>query len=257
MVNARSQFRQKLRELEQAGGAGGDFELLLAAVARSMSRAQVEEIVFRDEALEVLCSVNNFAGIGQPEAAPRGGRAGAGGAGVVRDRWAIVSAAATELPGRQDRRMMSALNPREQRLIVLAGILVTVAVMYIYVLEPRYQRLDMLRSQVPALNQDLQWMQQQLSANRELMGGTGQPVADRPPLLTVIEQTASQAGLRQQISRMAPAEEGRVRVWFDGVPFDPWLRWLDSVRRQNISVHAANIVRDEQGKVDVRLTVSG
>ncbi len=61
VVNARSQFRQKLLELEQAGGAGGDFQALLAAVARAVDGAGIEELVFRDESLEVLCSVNNFA----------------------------------------------------------------------------------------------------------------------------------------------------------------------------------------------------
>ncbi len=152
---------------------------------------------------------------------------------------------------------MGGLNSRERRLLVLAGLLIIGMSVYVLVLEPAYSRLDMLRAQVPAMQQDLDWMRAQVAANRALLAGPKNTETRDTPLLTVIEQTASQAGLRQQISRMAPAEEGRVRVWFDDVYFDPWLRWLEAIRREQISVHAVNIVGDKQGRVDIRLTVAG
>ena len=152
---------------------------------------------------------------------------------------------------------MGGLNSRERRLLLLAGLLIFAMSVYVLVLEPAYRRLDMLRVQVPAMQQDLDWMQEQVAANSALLAGPKNAETRNTPLLTVIEQTASQAGLRQQISRMAPAEEGRVRVWFDDVYFDPWLRWLEAVRREQISVHAVNIVGDKQGMVDIRLTVAG
>ncbi len=152
---------------------------------------------------------------------------------------------------------MGGLNSRERRLLLLAGLLILGMSVYVLVLEPAYRRLDMLRVQVPAMQQDLDWMRAQVAANSALLAGPKNTETRNTPLLTVIEQTASQAGLRQQISRMAPAEEGRVRVWFDDVYFDPWLRWLEAVRREQISVHAVNIVGDKQGMVDIRLTVAG
>ncbi len=152
---------------------------------------------------------------------------------------------------------MGGLNPRERQLVFAAGFMLVAVVVYVFFLEPGYRRLEMLRGQVPALQEDLVWMRSQVEVHRDLTGAVGADAAPRPPLLTVIEQTANQAGLRQQISRMAPAEEGRVRVWFDDVYFDPWLRWLESIRRQRVSVFAVNIVRDKQGKVDIRLTVAG
>ncbi|KAA3624531.1 MAG: hypothetical protein DWQ08_10295, partial [Proteobacteria bacterium] len=63
VVNARSQFRQKLVEALQGANASDDFQSLLAAVAPAVSgsRVSLEEVSFREEMLEVLCVVRNFA----------------------------------------------------------------------------------------------------------------------------------------------------------------------------------------------------
>lgn len=151
---------------------------------------------------------------------------------------------------------LRSLSSRERMLLALGLIALAATIIYVAVLEPRYQRLRMLRAQVPAQQADLAWMQEQvrrygpLLARQESAEGL-----QRLPLLTIVEQTSTRAGLRANITRMQPADQGSVRVWFDDVPFDPWLLWLDSLGRQKISVSAVNIDRADEGKVNVRLTL--
>lgn len=150
----------------------------------------------------------------------------------------------------------SSLSQRERTLLSL-GIFVSVGiVLYIQVLEPRYQRLSMLRAQVPAQHEDLAWMQTQIRAFQPILNQRRQN-SDSPklPLLTIIEKTATQAGLRGNISRMQPAENNQVRVWFDGVFFDPWLRWLETLKKQDVHVSAATVNKTKDRRVNIRVTL--
>ncbi len=63
IVNARSQFRQKLAELSRGSNGGGEFQRLLVAVVPAMRSkdTSLEEVSFRDETLEIVCAVRNFA----------------------------------------------------------------------------------------------------------------------------------------------------------------------------------------------------
>lgn len=147
------------------------------------------------------------------------------------------------------------LSPRERGLIVFGGIVVAASLIYVSVLEPRYQRLQQLRSQVSAQQADLDWMRARIEQHRALLSARETPGAERPPLLTVVEQTTTEAGLRAGITRMQPAEQGQVRVWFDNVPFDRWLRWVDSLGALRIGVVAVTVDRADDGRVNVRLTL--
>lgn len=145
---------------------------------------------------------------------------------------------------------------RRERSLLLAGIVLVLAVAgYVLVLEPRYQRLYQLRAQVPALQADLSWMKAQVRGHQDLFQQRGAEAGERPPLLTVLERSVTEAGLRDRMTRMQPAEQGQVRVWFDDVAFDAWLRWLGTLGGFGITVTAVNVDRGDPGRVDVRLTV--
>lgn len=148
------------------------------------------------------------------------------------------------------------LNPRE-RLLFGWGLFALIAtILYIFILEPRYQRLSVLRLQVPTKQSDLAWMQAQVESNAALKTGVRNTAsAQRLPLLTIVETTSTKSGLRRNITRMQPAQNGAVRVWFNEVQFNPWINWLDVLRNQGVSVDAASISRESEGVVNIRVTL--
>lgn len=147
------------------------------------------------------------------------------------------------------------LNARERWAV--GGGAAAVALLFLYALawEPWQRSLDRLRTGVPAKQATLQWMRAQavvlkpLSARKPATGSAA-------PLLTVIEQSAQQAKLREAIQRMQPGEnDNEVKVWFGEVSFDDWLRWLESLRPQGIEITSAQITRGKDSKVTARATL--
>ena len=151
---------------------------------------------------------------------------------------------------------LRSLNPRERLLLFVGATAVLLSVLYVAVIEPGYQRLNMLRSQVPAKMADIAWMEEQIRRYGPILSQQGAVNQDtRRPLLTVVEQTATRVGLRQNITRMQPAEQGSVRIWFDDVGFESWLLWVEELREQSVLVTVVTIERTDPGKVNIRLTL--
>ncbi len=62
MVNAKSQFRQKIAKLESGEQADSTFQslLVLLAPAINASRSELQEINFRENGIELSCAVTKF-----------------------------------------------------------------------------------------------------------------------------------------------------------------------------------------------------
>lgn len=148
------------------------------------------------------------------------------------------------------------LSARERSLVRFGSAAVAAMLFYLLVWEPKVQELRRLRMEVPQLRATLAWMQEEIRQAEPLIRRGKQPEKGGGPLLTVIEQAAQRTGVREAIQRMQPAEGGQVKVWFQDVAADDWLRWLDNLARQKVGVAAATITRSGEGLVSVRVTVS-
>ena len=148
------------------------------------------------------------------------------------------------------------LHSRERLLLCWGFFSLVATLLYVSILEPRYQRLSVLRLQVPIKQQDLAWMKSQVKLNAGLLHGQSQKtVKERLPLLTIVEKTATSSKLREHIARMQPAQNGAVRVWFNDVQFNTWISWLEVLRKQGIAVDTASISREGDGTASVRITL--
>jgi general secretion pathway protein M len=76
-------------------------------------------------------------------------------------------------------------------------------------------------------------------------------------LLTLVDRTAKQNQLRQQIQRIQPQDNNKVQIWLEGAPFDSLLRWLGLlVKQYGIFLESISVERLEtSGLVDARLTL--
>jgi len=149
-----------------------------------------------------------------------------------------------------------ALSLRERVLIVLGLITGMFMLAYLYLWEPKMNQLKNLRDvRVPQSEQTLAWVQQALERAQNQPANTTQKIIEGP-LLTVIEQTAEKAGVRESIRRMQPNQTGSVKIWMEEVPFDRWLRWLDLLRQQNVFVDRASIAISSPGLVTIRTTLA-
>ena len=151
---------------------------------------------------------------------------------------------------------LSSLSLRERVLVGVALLVGGLMIAYLYLWEPKMSELQQLRTvSVPESEQTLAWVRQALETAKSRPAGGRQAIIEGP-LLTVIEQTAEQAGVRMAIKRMQPNQSQAVRIWMEDVVFDNWLRWVDLLRGQNVFVERASIVREAPGLVTARVTLA-
>ena len=152
--------------------------------------------------------------------------------------------------------VLSSLSLRERILVALAALVGVLMFVYLYVWEPKFNQLQNLRDvKVPQSEQTLAWVRQALENAKHQTTTPAEKIIEGP-LLTVIEQTAEKAGVRSAIRRIQPNQAGAVKIWMEEVAFDNWLRWVELLRLQNVSVDRASIAQSSPGLVTVRVTLA-
>ncbi len=148
------------------------------------------------------------------------------------------------------------LQPREQLILLIGAVLLTLTLLYL-LLEPFWQKTQLLQQQVGNQQIDLRWMEQAAVVLKGLRSA-GQPqTTQSEPLLTVVDRTAKQQGLAEAIERIQP-EGKRVQIRLKAAEFDAILRWIDLLNQQyGLLVDSLVLERQELvvGRVDARLVV--
>jgi len=156
------------------------------------------------------------------------------------------------------RARFEALQPREQVLVAAAGLMLTLALIYLALWQPfalaREHRSDEL---VAA---------RELASRIEQIGALGQSsksthgppvVGPEVSLLAAVDQASKDGILGKPLSRINPDGEKQVRVWVEDVPFEALLRWIDDLQtRYGVKIDAIAIERRPgPGQVNGRLTL--
>lgn len=152
------------------------------------------------------------------------------------------------------------LAPRE-RVILLVGMgVLSLLVIWLLIVEPVMNKRAELRQEVMQLTADYTWMQQAALEVRRRAGmqQDGQLAAGAAggSVLTLIEVSASAAGIKASMERVQPEDEG-ARLWFDAVAFDALVRWLAELEeRQGLLVSQLAVdAGAEPGMVSARVLV--
>ncbi len=146
------------------------------------------------------------------------------------------------------------LQPRERLVLGIGSPLVAIMLAYGLLWLPLQRELTRLRVSVPQVRAQLEQMRSQAQEVVRLRAQT----RDAPSggnLLTLLERSAQERGLRQYITRMEPEGQGAVRLGLDAVGFNTLIGWLAELQQQNsVHVDSASIsARTESGMVDARL----
>lgn len=145
------------------------------------------------------------------------------------------------------------LSVRE-RMVLGTGLVATIGLLsYALLLDPWYRELARLRDAVPQKTSDLAWMKSRVADAERLRRNADSKRNKNTNVLSVVEKTAEQS--KVPIRQINPGPEGEVKIWFREMDFDPWLRWLENLRKQGIEVTAASVDQTADNKVNIRLTV--
>ena len=150
------------------------------------------------------------------------------------------------------------LERRERMLVAGGGVVLLVLLLYMMIWEPIAGSYRALQDGVAEQKQTLVWMQQ-AAAELQLLqrsgSGTARGLGGRS-LLSVVDQSARSGGLGPAIKRIEPEGGKGVKVWLEGVAFDPMILWLGQITRTyQIDTSIITIEPQGGGRVNARLTL--
>lgn len=151
---------------------------------------------------------------------------------------------------------LARLAPRERALVLTAGIVVLVTLLFLLVWEPiaqaRQQRAMQLESARALANR-----LEVIGAEVRAISGNRPAVNRSISLLAAVDQAARSGTLGRAPSRLQPEGEREVRVWLDATPYDNLVRWIDELEtRHGIVVATLDVERgNAPGTVNARLTL--
>jgi len=150
------------------------------------------------------------------------------------------------------------LEAREKLLVTIASIFLLIIIFYVAIWEPVYEGLDEQQKLYKSQQSTLLWMQQASSEVKALKRSgarTGNKNSNQPVSL-VIEQSASTAGLKKNLSKLETSGKTGAKAKLDMVSFDQMLIWINTLKRNyNVTITSANIERaDQPGAVNARLS---
>lgn len=149
-------------------------------------------------------------------------------------------------------------SPRDQKLVLLLGALVAVAMLYLLLWKPLSDGLEERRTRLEGQRNALQWMHDAAAEVSALGGGGGgeraKPSGKAPYLL--VDEAVRRAGLGTP-KRIEPAGGKGARVQFDSVAFDRLLPMLGTLQeRRGLSVSSANFkLSGDSGLVSARISL--
>ena len=155
----------------------------------------------------------------------------------------------------------AALAPRERVMVIAAGAVLSLGLVYVVLWEGLAGGVDRLEQSVQEQRVLKQWMEQAAVQAQRLRGASaGGPAAGAgaSSLLSVADETVRAANLGPAVKRMEPEGETVVRVVLEQAAFDDMVLWLGVLQRSHgVSVADLSVDRQAQpGRVNARLTLN-
>lgn len=146
--------------------------------------------------------------------------------------------------------MFLQLSGREQRLVIVSGVLVVIAIFYWGIWSPLNTSLERSQNSLKKQQELLVWVQQNANRAVQLRSTSGSKGTFSGSLPQVVNQSANR--MKIAISRMQPQGD-ELQVWIDQAPFNDLLSWLQSLEKTGVTILDVDIVEaDAPGLVKIR-----
>ncbi len=147
----------------------------------------------------------------------------------------------------------SGLQAREQ-FLVSRGAVAAIALLLVGGLLQLHAAVSKAQAAVVRKQDDLAYI---ISHLGELQGANGTSPDLSSPLASIVERTANDSGLGEQLKSNQPEGDNSLRVKFEGASFDSLVLWVSSLQQeQGIQVQSATFDRAAVGTVVATLVLA-
>jgi len=136
------------------------------------------------------------------------------------------------------------LQAREQQVLRIGAIIFGLLLFYLFVIDPVYTGRDDAEQRLQATREAFSAAQQQAADLKASPAGAG--VASSGSLLTRVESSASQEGLRSALKRLQPNGNDQIQVSLEGASYQQVMQWLSKLRLEGVRAQRVDIQVDRQ-----------
>ena len=134
------------------------------------------------------------------------------------------------------------LQPREQHILRLGAILLGLLLVYLFIIDPVYSGRDEAEQRMRSAREAYSVAQRQALDLKAASTNPGTTASGS--LLTRVESSAEQQGLRDALERMQPSGEDQIQVSLEGASYDQLIKWLGDLNQQGIRAQRVDIQPD-------------
>jgi general secretion pathway protein M len=151
------------------------------------------------------------------------------------------------------------LAAREQRLVAAVALVLLLALVFLFVIEPGLEQRKALTRQLQDMVNEQAWMEAQAPAVRaraQAAPAGSQAASTGGSALGVVDVSARAAGLGSALRRVRP-QESAVEAELEGAPYADLVRWLATLEsRHGLRIVTLSIDRGaEPGRVNAQLRI--
>jgi type II secretory pathway component PulM len=148
-----------------------------------------------------------------------------------------------------------AKSSKRERHIVGGGVaLLLTALLYFLLVAPFLGQLAKTRASLPAKKADLAWMQTAALQAEQLRNA--KPGQQKTSPLKLIDINARKFGIADNLKRIDPGENNRIKVWFEDLIFVDLMSFLRKLDREH-GIEVVSLTADklnDPGRVNARVT---
>ena len=134
------------------------------------------------------------------------------------------------------------LQPREQQILRFSAVILALLLFYLLIIDPVYSGRDDAEQRLRSAQEAFSVAQRQAldlkaaASNRETSASGS--------LLTQVESSAQQQGLRNALKRLQPSGDDQIQVSLEGASYTQLIQWLSSLHQSGVRAQRVDIQLD-------------
>lgn len=136
----------------------------------------------------------------------------------------------------------SELQARDQRILRYSAVIVGLLLFYLFIVDPVQSGRDDAEQRLRSAQEAYAVAQRQASDLKAARSNAG--ASQTGSLLTRVENSAQQQGLRSALKRLQPGGENQIQVSLEGASYGQLMQWLTSLNQQGIRAQRVDIQPD-------------
>jgi type II secretory pathway component PulM len=134
------------------------------------------------------------------------------------------------------------LQSREQHILRFSAVLVALLLFYLLIIDPVYSGRDDAEQRLRSAQEAFSVAQRQALDLKAASSNRETPASGS--LLTQVESSAQQQGLRNALQRLQPSGDDQIQVSLEGASYTQLIQWLSSLHQSGVRAQRVDIQLD-------------